>query len=127
MLNKLKPKSEFSRNVLTLMTGTTIAQAIPIAISPILTRIYTPENFGVFAQYSVRVKNRDRVQAKLKEIGILTAVHYPMPLHLQECFGYLGYSKGDFLIAKKVSKEIMSLPMNPYVSDEEIDFITKGL
>ena len=51
MLNKLKPKSEFSRNVLMLMTGTTIAQAIPIAISPILTRIYTPEDFGVFALY----------------------------------------------------------------------------
>ncbi len=51
MLNKLKPKSEFSRNVLTLMTGTTIAQAIPIAISPILTRLYTPEDFGIFALY----------------------------------------------------------------------------
>ena len=51
MLNKLKLNSEFSRNVLTLMTGTTIAQAIPIAISPILTRIYTPEDFGVFALY----------------------------------------------------------------------------
>ena len=51
MINRLKPKSEFSRNVLTLMTGTTIAQAIPIAISPILTRIYTPEDFGLFAFY----------------------------------------------------------------------------
>ncbi len=51
MLNKFKPKSEFSRHVLTLMTGTTIAQAIPIAISPILTRIYTPEDFGIFALY----------------------------------------------------------------------------
>jgi len=51
MFNKLKPKSEFSRNVLTLMTGTTIAQAIPIAISPILTRLYTPEDFGIFALY----------------------------------------------------------------------------
>jgi len=51
LFNKLKPKSEFSRNVLTLMTGTTIAQAIPIAISPILTRIYTPEDFGIFALY----------------------------------------------------------------------------
>ena len=51
MLTKLKSKSEFSKNVLTLMTGTTIAQAIPIAISPILTRIYTPEDFGVFALY----------------------------------------------------------------------------
>jgi len=51
MINNLKPKSEFSRNVLTLMTGTTIAQAIPIAISPILTRIYTPKDFGMFALY----------------------------------------------------------------------------
>ncbi|MCK5538427.1 MAG: oligosaccharide flippase family protein [Bacteroidales bacterium] len=51
MIDKLKPKSEFSRNVLTLMTGTTIAQAIPISISPILTRIYTPEDFGMFALY----------------------------------------------------------------------------
>ena len=55
MLNKFKPKSEFSRNVLTLMTGTTIAQAIPIAISPILTRLYTPKDFGVFALFSVLV------------------------------------------------------------------------
>lgn len=51
MLSRLKPKSEFSKNVLTLMTGTSIAQAIPIAISPILTRIYTPEDFGIFALY----------------------------------------------------------------------------
>jgi len=51
MLNKLKPKSAFSKNVLTLMTGTTIAQAIPIAVSPILTRIYTPDDFGIFALY----------------------------------------------------------------------------
>ena len=51
MINRLKPKSEFSRNVLTLMTGTTIAQAIPIAISPILTRLYSPSEFGIFALY----------------------------------------------------------------------------
>jgi len=51
MIQRLKPKSEFSKNVLTLMTGTTIAQAIPIAISPILTRIYTPEDFGVLALF----------------------------------------------------------------------------
>jgi len=48
-----------------------------------------------------------------------------MPLHLQECFEYLGYQKGDFHIAEKVSKEIMSLPMNPYLKDEEIKYIAK--
>ena len=49
MIDRLKPKSEFDKNVITLMTGTTIAQTIPIAISPILTRLYTPQDFGVFA------------------------------------------------------------------------------
>jgi UDP-2-acetamido-2-deoxy-ribo-hexuluronate aminotransferase len=80
-----------------------------------------------FAQYSIRVNNRDEVQKRLKERGIPTAVHYPMPLHLQECFGYLGYKQGDFPIAEKVSKEIMSLPMNPYVSDDEIRAIATAL
>jgi len=80
---------------------------------------------SVFAQYSIRVKNRDELQAKLKENQIPTAVHYPMPLHLQECFNYLGYKEGDFPMAERVSKEIMSLPMNPYLSEEEIEYITK--
>jgi len=52
MIKKLKPKSEFAKNVLTLMTGTAIAQAIPIAVSPILTRLYTPEEFGTFALFT---------------------------------------------------------------------------
>jgi len=78
---------------------------------------------SAFAQYSVRVQNRDDVQAKLKEQGIPTAVHYPMPLHLQEAFAYLGYQKGDFPISEVVSNEIMSLPMNPYLSDDEITYI----
>jgi len=80
---------------------------------------------SAWAQYSIRVKNRDEIQAKLKEQGVPTAVHYPMPLHRQECFEYLGYEEGDFPIAEKVSKEIMSLPMNPYLSDDEIEFISK--
>ncbi len=76
-----------------------------------------------WAQYSIRVQDRDTLQAKLKEAGIPTAVHYPMPLHLQECFAYLGYKESDFPTAEKISKEIMSLPMNPDLSDEEIEFI----
>jgi len=82
---------------------------------------------SAWAQYSMRVQNRDVLQAKLKEQGIPTAVHYPMPLHLQECFTYLGYKEGDFPIAERVSKEIMSLPMNPYISDDEIGYICNCL
>lgn len=51
MLNKLKPKTEYSKHILTLMSGTVLAQAIPIAISPILTRLYSPSDFGTFALY----------------------------------------------------------------------------
>jgi len=82
---------------------------------------------SAWAQYSVRVQNRDEVQATLKKQGIPTAVHYPMPLHLQECFAYLGHKKGDFPICELVSDEIMSLPMNPYLSDEEIEYISEKL
>jgi UDP-2-acetamido-2-deoxy-ribo-hexuluronate aminotransferase len=82
---------------------------------------------SAWAQYSVRVKNRDELQEKLKEKGVPTAVHYPMPLHLQECFLYLGYKKDDFPISERVSEEIMSLPMNPYLTDEEIKYIVGKL
>ncbi len=85
------------------------------------------ENTSAWAQYSIRVQNRDKVQAKLKEQGIPTAVHYPMPLHLQECFAYLGQGKGEFPICEQVSNEIMSLPMNPYLTDEEIEYIANNV
>ena len=82
---------------------------------------------SVWAQYSIRVEQREVVQQKLKAKGIPTAVHYPMPLHLQECFAYLAGKKGDFPIAEKVSVEILSLPMNPYLTEEEIEYITTNL
>ena len=85
------------------------------------------EATSAWAQYSVRVQNRDEVQTKLKEKGIPTAVHYPMPLHLQECFEYLGYSEGNFPISEKISHEIMSLPMNPYLREDEIAYIAGNL
>ena len=78
---------------------------------------------SVWAQYSIRVPNRDLVQELLKEKGIPTAVHYPKPLHLQECFQYLGYKKGDYPKSEKIANEIMSLPMNPYLSSEEVKYV----
>ena len=80
---------------------------------------------SAWAQYSIRIKNRDEVQLRLKEVGVPTAVHYPMPLHLQECFKYLGYKSGDFPVAEMISNEIMSLPMNPYLTKNEINYISE--
>jgi len=95
------------------------------SVSSIILPLIKEDRTSAFAQYSIRIKNRDEIQVKLKENGIPTAVHYPMPLHLQEYFEYLGCKEGDFPIAEKISKEIMSLPMNPYLGDEEVEFISK--
>lgn len=82
---------------------------------------------SVWAQYTVRVQNRDQLQATLQQAGIPTAVHYPMPLHMQECFQYLGIKQGAFPVAEQVAKEVMSLPMNPFLTDEEIKYVTDTL
>ncbi|MEH6745901.1 MAG: DegT/DnrJ/EryC1/StrS family aminotransferase [Maribacter arcticus] len=93
--------------------------------------ISTPEiikdRTSVYAQYTVRIKNREQVQENLKAAGIPTAVHYPIPMHLQECFSYLGHKKGDFPISETCADQVMSLPMNPYLTNEEIDYITTNL
>jgi UDP-2-acetamido-2-deoxy-ribo-hexuluronate aminotransferase len=78
---------------------------------------------SAWAQYTLRVKKRDILQQKLKENGIPTSVFYPIPLHLQECFQYLNYKQGDFPISEKASNEVMSIPMNPFLTNEQINYI----
>jgi UDP-2-acetamido-2-deoxy-ribo-hexuluronate aminotransferase len=91
------------------------------------TPVIKPNRSSAWAQYTLRVNNRDAFQAKLKDNGIPTAVHYPMPLHLQECFQYLNCKQGDFPISEKASNEVMSLPMNPFLAEEEVQYISKIL
>ncbi len=98
-----------------------------LADADIVTPFIENENTSVYAQYSVRVKDRASMVAKLSEQAIPTAVHYPMPLHLQEAFIYLGYKMGDFPISERVSEEIMSLPMSPYLTNEQQDFIVNAI
>jgi len=87
------------------------------------TPIIKSNRSSAWAQYTVRVNNRDALQAKLKDNGIPTAVHYPMPLHLQECFQYLNYKQGDFPISEKASNEVMSLPMNSFLTNKQVDYV----
>ncbi|MFA5461970.1 MAG: DegT/DnrJ/EryC1/StrS family aminotransferase [Sulfurimonas sp.] len=84
-------------------------------------------NISVYAQYSIRVKDREAMVAKLSDLGVPTAVHYPVPLHLQEAFKYLGYSEGDFPISELVSTQIMSLPMSAFLSEAEQDFVVTAI
>ncbi len=85
----------------------------------IVTPYVEPFNTSVYAQYTVLVKNREQVQQKLKEAGVPTAVHYPIPLHLQPAFASLGQGEGCFPISEALSKKVMSLPMGPYLSESD--------
>lgn len=92
-----------------------------------ITPVVKVDRTSVWAQYTLRISNRDYIQEKLKKIGVPTAVHYPIPLHLQECFQFLGYKQGDFPVAEKLVNEVVSLPMNPFVTDGEISFVTSAI
>lgn len=87
--------------------------------STVETPLIKADRTSVWAQYTMRVKKRDELQTKLKEQGIPAAVHYPMPLHLQECFQYLGLKEGDFPVSEKASFGVMSLPMDAFLSAKE--------
>ncbi len=80
-----------------------------------------PYTKHIYHLFVIRVQKRDELKAYLEKKGILTAIHYPTPVHLQESFRYLGYRKGDFPVAEKSAKEILSLPMFPELSKTEIE------
>jgi perosamine synthetase len=86
----------------------------------------------VFHQYTIRVTNefkinRDKLSQYLNEKGIGNSIFYPKPLHLHPYFCKLGYREGDFPISEKISKEVLSLPVHPLVSEEDIRFIIKTI
>ena len=82
-----------------------------------------PGYMSVWAQYSIQSGKREYIQTALKQSGIPTSVYYPKPLHLQNAFKYLGYKEGDFPISENISQQIFSLPMHPYLKDEQVDRI----
>ena len=79
-----------------------------------------PSNTSVFAQYTILSSNRDVLAASLKKAGIPSVSYYAVPLHLQPVFADLGYKKGEFPITEDVASRGLSLPMNPYLSEEEV-------
>jgi UDP-2-acetamido-2-deoxy-ribo-hexuluronate aminotransferase len=80
-------------------------------------------NTHVYAQYTIRVAERDALGKSLKTVGIPTAVYYPKCLHEQPVFAPFGYKMGDFPEAERASREVISLPMHPFLTEEEQDLI----
>lgn len=81
----------------------------------------------VYHIYAIRVQNRDELISKLAEKDIASGIHYPVPIHLQEAYSFLGQGKGSFLVAEKCAGEFVSLPMFPELTGEQIEYVSDNV
>jgi dTDP-4-amino-4,6-dideoxygalactose transaminase len=95
------------------------------ADSPIKRPKIDSNNVSIYHQYTVTVPKRDQLQKFLAENQIGSAIFYPKPLHLQECFRGLGYREGDLPVAEKLSSEVLSLPVYPELTEEQIEYVAR--
>jgi len=91
-----------------------------------------PGNTHVYHQYTIRITDeyghsRDELMEYLKENEIGCGVYYPKPLHLHEHFRKMGYKEGDFPVSERISKEVLSLPVNPFVTEEDVEKIVEKI
>ncbi len=87
------------------------------------TPITHPDNEHVFHLYVIQVEEREQLQAYLLDNGIQALIHYPIPAHLQKAYAYLGYKTGTLPVCEHAAKRILSLPIYPELTDEQVDFV----
>jgi dTDP-4-amino-4,6-dideoxygalactose transaminase len=95
--------------------------------TPVVTPTEKPENQHIYHMYVIQAPHRDELQTYLKDRGIGTGIHYPVPIHLQNSTSFLGYKPGDFPITERVVGEIISLPMYAELTEEQIVNVVKTI
>lgn len=93
----------------------------------IITPVEAPYNQSNYHVYAVRVKNRDRILHGMTDLGIACAIHYPVPVHLQEAYRFLGQGEGSFPVAERCAEEFLSLPMFPELTEDQIHAVAEAL
>ena len=98
-----------------------------LADSAIIPPVEEPGNYHVYHQYTVRYPNRDAVRAALAEAGVDSVVYYPAPIHMQPAYSFLGCKEGDFPQAERASREVLSVPVHPELSAEQVQTVAEAL
>lgn len=86
-----------------------------------------PQREHIYHLYVIRNKNRDALQEYLRDAGVGSSIHYPLSLHVQDAYHYLGYKQGDFPNAEECAAEVLSLPMYPELTQKEIEYVCKEI
>jgi len=81
----------------------------------------------VYCLYTLRCAQRDQLRQHLKHRGIGTQVYYPLPLHLQEAYRFLGYQQGDFPVAEQLAREVLSIPVYPELTEEQLEWVAEAV
>jgi dTDP-4-amino-4,6-dideoxygalactose transaminase len=98
-----------------------------LSATPLALPFEAPGAESVYHQYVVRHASRDRLRAHLQEHGVSTALHYPVPLHLQKCFQELAYRIGDFPVSERAAEHCLSLPMYPELTDAQVKYVADAI
>ena len=96
-------------------------------LADVVTPFIDPANTSIYNQYTIRVPKREALQAHLKDRGIGCSVYYPLPLHLQPCFAYLGYLQGQCPESERAALEVLSLPVFPELTTAQLDEVIEAV
>ncbi|MDQ6770176.1 MAG: DegT/DnrJ/EryC1/StrS family aminotransferase [Gemmatimonadota bacterium] len=96
-------------------------------VEGIRTPTIDPANESIYNQYTLRVARREDLQQHLKSKGIGSAIYYPLSLHLQPCFEYLGYKRGAFPESERATREVISLPVYPELNQSQLDEVIEAV
>jgi UDP-2-acetamido-2-deoxy-ribo-hexuluronate aminotransferase len=107
--------------------GRRYTEAFARACPAVMTPYIEPHNTSVYAQYTLQVNGREEFIERLKASGVPTAIHYPVPLHLQPAFGYLDVKKSDLPVSERAAERVVSLPMHPYLETGVQDEIIRAV
>lgn len=95
--------------------------------TPVVLPVERPDNIPVYHLYVINAPKRDELQIFLKEKGVSTGIHYPIPIHLQTAAEFLGYKQGDLPVTESIVSRIISLPMYAELNDEELHFVADSV